>query len=63
LPSIVERGQADLLTQGGDGLRVRTLSALNHEKQIGSNGATWLNREIIARNSTAIADSGFGRAP
>jgi type IV secretory pathway VirD2 relaxase len=58
---IVERGQTHDLSQGGDGLRVRTLSALNLEKQIGSHGATWLDRELIARERMAIADSGFGR--
>jgi type IV secretory pathway VirD2 relaxase len=58
---IVERGQAYDLSQGGDGLRVRTLSTLNLETQIGSHGATWLDRELIARERMAIADSGFGR--
>jgi len=58
---IVERGQVYDLSQGGDGLRVRTLSALNLEKQIGSHGATWLDRELIARERMATADSGFGR--
>ena len=58
---IVERGQVYDLSQGGDGLRVRTLSALNLKKQIGSHGATWLDRELIARERMAIADSGFGR--
>jgi type IV secretory pathway VirD2 relaxase len=58
---IVERGQIYDLGQGGDGLRVRTLSALKLEKQIGSHGATWLDRELIARERMAIADSGFGR--
>jgi type IV secretory pathway VirD2 relaxase len=58
---IVERGQAYDLSHGSDGLRVRTLSALNLEKQIGSHGATWLDRELIARERMATADSGFGR--
>jgi type IV secretory pathway VirD2 relaxase len=58
---IVERGQAYDLHRGGDGLRVRTLSTLNLEKQIGSDGATWLDRELIARERMAIVDSGFGR--
>jgi hypothetical protein len=58
---IVERGQVYDLSQGGDGLRVRTLSVLNLEKQIGSHGATWLDRELIARERMATADSGFGR--
>jgi hypothetical protein len=59
--NIVERGQAYDLSQGGDGLRVRTLSTLNLEKQIGSHGATWLDRELIAHERMATADSGFGR--
>src|SRR4051812_27210600 len=58
---IVERGQVYDLSQGGDGLRVRTLSALNLEKQNGSHGVTWLDRELIARERIATADSGFGR--
>jgi type IV secretory pathway VirD2 relaxase len=58
---IVERGQVYDLSQGGDGLRVRTLSVLNLEKQIGSHGATWLDRDLIARERMATADSGFGR--
>ena len=58
---IVERGQAYDLRQGGDGLRVRTLSALNLEKQIGSHGTTWLDQELVARERMAIADVGFGR--
>jgi len=58
---IVERGKVYDLSQGGDGLRVRTLSSLNLEKQIGSHGATWLDRELIVRERMAIADSGFGR--
>ena len=40
---------------------MRTLSALSLDQQIGSEGATWLDRELMARDRTAIADSGFGR--
>lgn len=58
---IVERGQVYDLSQGGDGLRVRTVSPLNLEKQIGSLGATWLDRELTVRERMAIADNGFGR--
>ncbi|WP_316169047.1 MULTISPECIES: DUF3363 domain-containing protein [unclassified Bradyrhizobium] len=58
---IVDRGQAYDLSQGGDGLQVRILSTLNLEKQIGSDGATWLDRELVARERVAIADSGFGQ--
>jgi hypothetical protein len=42
------------LSPGGDGLRVRTLSAVNLQKQIGSQGATWPDRELIARERMAI---------
>jgi type IV secretory pathway VirD2 relaxase len=58
---IVERGQAFDLSLGGDGFRVRTLSALNLDRQIGSDGATWLDRELLARDRPPITDSGFGR--
>jgi transposase len=37
---IVERGQAYDLSHGGDGLKVRTLSALSLDRQIDSDGAT-----------------------
>jgi type IV secretory pathway VirD2 relaxase len=58
---IVERGQAYDLSQGGDGLKVRTLSALSLDQQIDSDGATWLDREIITDDRSEIRDSGFGR--
>jgi uncharacterized protein DUF3363 len=58
---IVEHGQAYDLSQGGDGLRIRTLSAVSLDRQIGSDGATWLDRQIIADDRSEIRDSGFGR--
>jgi Protein of unknown function (DUF3363) len=58
---IVERGRDYDHSLDGDGLRVRTLSALNLDKQIGSDGATWLDREMAARDRSGIRDSGFGR--
>jgi type IV secretory pathway VirD2 relaxase len=58
---IVERGQAYDLSQGGDGLRIRTLSAVGLDRQIASDGATWLDRQIIAEDRSEIRDSGFGR--
>jgi type IV secretory pathway VirD2 relaxase len=57
---IVERGQAYDLSQGGDGLRIRTLSAISLDRQIASDGATWLDRQIIAEERSKIRDSGFG---
>jgi uncharacterized protein DUF3363 len=58
---IVARGQAYDLNQGGDGLRIRTLSAIGLDRQIASDGATWLDRQIIAEDRSEIRDSGFGR--
>jgi len=58
---IVARGQAYDLSQGGDGLRIRTLSAVGLDRQIASDGATWLDRQIIAADRSEIRDSGFGR--
>jgi type IV secretory pathway VirD2 relaxase len=58
---IVARGQAYDLSQGGDGLRIRTLSAIGLDRQIASDGATWLDRQIIAEDRSEIRDSGFGR--
>ncbi|SEE67933.1 Type IV secretory pathway, VirD2 components (relaxase) [Rhizobiales bacterium GAS191] len=58
---IVARGQSYDLSQGGDRLRVRVLSNLDLERQISSDGATWLDRELVARDRLAVADSGFGR--
>ena len=49
------------LSQGGDGLAVRTLSTLDLQAQVGSDGATWLDRELVSRSRTPLADAGFGR--
>ncbi|WP_371824189.1 DUF3363 domain-containing protein [Methylosinus sp. KRF6] len=58
---IVERGRAYDLAQGGDGLRVRTLSTFDLERQIASDGATWLDRELVADKQTSLVEAGFGR--
>jgi type IV secretory pathway VirD2 relaxase len=58
---LTERGMAYDLRRGGDGLRVRTLSAFDLERQIGSDGATWLDRELVARTPTPLGTTGFGR--
>jgi len=58
---IVERGQAYDLSQGGDGLRIRTLSAIGLDRQIASDGATWLDRQMVADDRSDLRDSGFGR--
>jgi type IV secretory pathway VirD2 relaxase len=58
---IVARGQAYDLSHGGDGLRIRVFSAISLDRQIASDGATWLDRQIIAEDRSEIRDSGFGR--
>jgi len=40
---------------------VNTLSSVPLEQQVGSDGATWLDRELIAHNPAPLRDSGFGR--
>ncbi len=40
---------------------VETLSAMPLERQVTSDGATWLDRELIARAPTALHDAGFGK--
>jgi hypothetical protein len=57
---IAERGMAYDLNRGGDGRRIRTFSSLDLDKQIGSDGATWLDRELVARNPEPLAKTGFG---
>ena len=58
---IIERGQAYDRGIGGDGPRIRTLSVQNLKRQIASEAATWLDRELTAPEPLVIADSGFGR--
>ncbi len=58
---ILERGQAYDRTRGGDGPRIKILSSEKLERQIGTEAATWLDRELTARESLIVADSGFGR--
>jgi type IV secretory pathway VirD2 relaxase len=40
---------------------VRTLSTLDLDRQVGSDGATWLDRELVARDHIPLAGTGFGQ--
>jgi type IV secretory pathway VirD2 relaxase len=40
---------------------VETLSALPLDRQVGTDGATWLDRELLADRSERPRDAGFGR--
>jgi len=39
---------------------LRVLSALDLEGQIASDGATWLDRQLLARDPVSVVQSGFG---
>jgi hypothetical protein len=41
-------------------VRVRILSVYDLDRQITSDGATWLDRELVRRNQSALSTSGFG---
>jgi len=58
---ILERGQAYDRTRGGDGPRIKILSSEKLERQIATEGATWLDHELTAREPQVVADSGFGQ--
>ena len=59
---IVERGQSYDQSRGSSALRVRVLSTFDLERQIASDGVTWLDRELAAGNPLPITDAGFGQA-
>lgn len=56
-----ERGMRYDLSRGGDGLSVPILSTFGLEAQIGSDGASWLDRELTSPNRTPFTKAGFGR--
>jgi len=58
---IAERGITYDSRDMGKDFSVRTLSSLSLDRQVGNDGATWLDRELASPNRTALAESGFGR--
>jgi hypothetical protein len=58
---IVERGQTYDRMRGGEGPRIKMLSLEKLQQQIGAEAATWLDRELTAREPLVVAESGFGR--
>jgi len=58
---IAEQGAAYDARNRGRGFTVRTLSFLDLDKQVTSDGATWLDRELASANRTPLAQVGFGR--
>jgi len=41
--------------------QIRTLSTFDLEAQIGANGATWLDRRLVGRGPSDLAQTGFGQ--
>ncbi|MPZ30447.1 MAG: DUF3363 domain-containing protein [Rhodospirillales bacterium] len=58
---LVERGQAHDFAGDRATIRISVLSPTSLDQQIGHEGATWLDRELAARERTILADEGFGR--
>jgi type IV secretory pathway VirD2 relaxase len=61
-PNHLERAAAYESRQAKDApVVVQTLSTFPIEQQIGADGATWLDHELVGDTSVALRDSGFGR--
>ncbi|UVK47537.1 DUF3363 domain-containing protein [Mesorhizobium sp. AR07] len=58
---IAEQGAAYDARNRGRDFTVRTLSFLDLDNQVTSDGATWLDRELASANRTPLAQAGFGR--
>jgi len=60
-PDLLQRVQADDRRRGGmPEVEVRVLSAQPVERLVNAPGATWLDRELVARVPTERAEAGFG---
>src|SRR3546814_9072511 len=61
-PDHVEQAAAFERTQArANPVAIETLSALQLHRQVGVEGATWLDRELVADAPTIVRDAGFGR--
>jgi type IV secretory pathway VirD2 relaxase len=56
-----ERGQAYDLARDRANIRVSILSPTGLDQQIGYDGATWLDRELVSGQRMVVADEGFGQ--
>jgi type IV secretory pathway VirD2 relaxase len=56
-----ERGQAYDLARDRANIRISILSPTDLGNQIGHDGATWLDRELVSRQRIALAGEGFGQ--
>jgi type IV secretory pathway VirD2 relaxase len=60
IPADLEQRAARHDTGRGQTPGLRVLSALDLEAQVRSDGATWLDRQLVARDPVPVAHSGFG---
>ena len=58
---IAERGLAYDAPGRPKDFGIRTLSTLDLDRQVGSDGATWLDRELVAKDHLPLAGTGFGQ--
>src|SRR5216683_6945464 len=56
-----ERGQTYDLARDRANIRVSILSPIGLDRQIGHDGATWLDRELASPSRSTLANIGFGR--
>jgi hypothetical protein len=56
-----ERGQAYDLARDRANIRISVLSPTGLDRQIGHDGVTWLDRELVSRQRSALAGEGFGQ--
>lgn len=59
---LAQRGQAYDAARDGADIRVAILSPTPLDQQVRHDGATWLDRELLARQPTPLAEEGFGQA-
>ena len=55
-----ERGLAHDLTRDGSDARITTLSPIRLDRQVTHEGATWLDRKLVAADRSDLAANGFG---
>jgi type IV secretory pathway VirD2 relaxase len=56
-----DRGQTYDLARDRANIRISVLSPTGLDQQIGHEGATWLDRELLSRQRIALAGEGFGQ--
>jgi hypothetical protein len=58
---LLDRGQAYDLARDRANISISVLSPTGLDRQVGSDGATWLDRELASPSRATLANSGFGR--